>query len=460
MMKFDLIVKNGKVITSTDEYDADIGIKNGKIMCISAGLDNADEIINAAGKLVMPGGIDIHTHIDAPLHGTHTLDDWYQGTVSAAFGGVTCVVDYPMQEHDHSLKDIVLKWESKAAGSAVVDYSFSPVITERNESVYQEIPGLIRDGYTSFKIFMAYAFRARDEEIIKLLDLISSNGGILGIHCENDWAIDYLAMKLIKQGRTEAKYHPVSRPPVAELDATSRVIRLAEMIDAQVFIVHLSAKEALTEVRNSRARGQKVYAETCTHFLILDKAVYDQPIEEASKYVITPPLREEEDRKALWNGIRSGDISIVSSDHCAFPLKEKLRLGTGDFTKIPHGAPGVEVRLPVVFSEGIGKGRITLQQFVNVVSTNPAKLAGLYPGKGTLTVGSDADIVIFDPEKKVTLRTGNMHSNCDFSPFEGFEVVGYPVVTISGGRIIVKDGKLLAKPGSGRLIKRSGFIPF
>ncbi|NMA94159.1 MAG: dihydropyrimidinase [Clostridiales bacterium] len=460
MKEFDLIVKNGLIATESDEYYADIGISDGKIVQIGTDLNNAADVIDAAGMLVIPGGIDIHTHIDAPLHGTHTLDDWYQGTVSAAFGGVTCVVDYPMQEIGHSLRDIVNKWSDKARDKAIIDYSFSPVITERTEDVYKEIPQLIKEGFPSFKIFMAYSYRAHDEEIIRLLDLISSNGGILGIHCENDWAIGYLASKLVKEGKVETKYHPVSRPPVAEADATSRVIRLAEMVDAQVLIVHLSCEEALQEAAKAREKGSKVYVETCTHFLKLDKELYDQPVEEAAKYVITPPLREHKDREALWNGLKTGAISIVSSDHCAYPMSEKLRLGKGDFTKMPHGAPGIETRLPVVFSEGVSKGRISLQRFVSAVSTNPARLAGLYPRKGTLAVGSDADITIIDPNKKVRLATETMHSNCDFSPFEGYITDGYPVITIAGGRVIVKDGNLNAKPGAGKLVKRDLFKPF
>jgi dihydropyrimidinase len=460
MSKFDLIIKGGKIVTCSEEYFADIGIKDGKIACIADELCDAAEIYIAHDKLVMPGGIDIHTHIDTPLNGSRTLDDWYQGTVSAACGGVTCVVDYPMQEAGHSVRHIVDKWYKKADGSAVIDYSFSPVITQRTPEVYEELPQLIADGYSTMKIFMAYAYRARDEEIIKLLDIISTNGGLLGIHCENDWAIDYLAQKLLAQGKVEPKYHPISRPPVTEEEATSRVIKLAEMVGANVFIVHMSAKGPLEQVRMARAKKNNVYAETCTHFLLLDKAVYDQPLEEAAKYVITPPLREKEDRDALWQGIISGDISIVSSDHCAFPLKEKLSLGEGNFTKIPHGAPGVEVRLPVVFSEGVNKGRISTRKFVEITSTNPAKIAGLYPQKGTLAVGSDADIVVIDPDVEVTLSVKQMHSNCDFSPYEGFKVKGYPVATLSRGTFIYKDGGVLGKRGHGRFVKRNRFEPF
>ncbi len=427
MAWFDLIIRDGRIITSAEDYRADIGIKDGKVACIGTELGEAGAYYDAKGKWVMPGGIDIHTHFDTPLNGSHTMDDWYQATVSAACGGVTCVVDYPMQEAGHSVRDVLDKWHANAGGKAAIDYGFSPVVTQRTPEVYAEIPKLIEEGYTTMKVFMAYWHRIGDDELIHMIDLVSSNGGLLGVHCENDKAIDYLVEKLLAEGKTESKYHPVSRPQQAEADATARAIRLAEMVDANVFIVHMSAKEAVAEVHAARARGNYVYAETCTHFLLLDKALYDQPLEEAAKYVITPPLREQADRDALWNAINAGDIRIVSSDHCAFPFQDKLRLGQGDFTKIPHGAPGVEARLPIVFSEGVNKGRITPQKFVEIVSTNPARIAGLYPEKGTLAVGSDADIVVFDPDKELTMSIGMLHNPCDFFPYEGVKVKGYRV---------------------------------
>lgn len=460
MKEYDLIIKEGTIVTAEDTYVADIGIKDGKVVCIGKDLNDADELYYANGKYVMPGGIDIHTHFDAPLHQSHTLDDWYDATVSAACGGDTCVVDYPMQEKGCSIHDILNKWHQNANGKAVIDYGFSPVITERTEEAYEEIPKLIEEGYSTMKVFMAYWHRIDDLELIKLFDIINSNGGLLGIHCENDKAIEYLAQKLIKEGKVEPKYHPISRPVEAEVDATDRAIQLANMVDSNVFIVHMSAKDAVEKVHEAKTKNNNVYAETCTHYLLLDDSVYDQPLEEAAKYVITPPLRKAEDREGLWRAINAGDINIVSSDHCAFPIKDKLRLGRGNFTTIPHGAPGVEVRVPVVFSEGVSKGRITLQKFVEIISTNPAKIAGLYPEKGTLAVGSDADIMIIDPEKELTLSLDMMHTPGDFTPYEGVKVKGYPVSTLSRGKFVWKDMQVVAERGHGKFVKRHRFHKF
>lgn len=459
-MKYDVIIKNGKVFTAGDEYTADIGIKDGKIAAIAAGLDDGEKVIDAKGKWIFPGAIDIHTHLDAPLHGSHTLDDWYQGTYTAAFGGVTCVVDYPNQVVGESLRQTFERLINNAKDKAVIDYSASPVITDRSETVYEELPQLIEEGFPTYKVFMAYDFRVNDAELTKLLDVISSAGGILGVHCENDLAIQYMTQKMIEEGKTEPKYHPLSRPPVTEEEATGRVIRTANMVDAPVLIVHVSAKGALREIAAAKNRGEKVYAETCPHFLLLDEEVYDQPIEEAAKYVVTPPIRNEEHREALWDALRAGTISLVSSDHCAFSIKEKLRLGTGAFNKIPHGAPGIETRVPLLFSEGVMKERITPNKFVELVSTNPAKIAGLFPQKGTIAVGSDADILIMDPEQKHVISVDTLHGVCDFTPFEGWETQGWIDTVLSRGNIVIEEDELKAEPGSGKLVKRERFKAF
>lgn len=459
-MQFDTIIQNGEVVTADGTFRADVAIRDGKVVCMAEHLEGAEHIIDATGKLVMPGGIDIHTHLDTPLNGSYTLDDWYQGTVSAACGGVTCVVDYPKQEVGHSVRDIIEKWKEKAGGKAVIDYSFSPVITQYTEEVYAEIPELIREGFPGYKVFMAYWHRISDADLVRMLDVVSRNGGILGVHCENDWAADYMIGKLLAEGKTAPKYFPMSRPPVIEEDATSRAIKLAQMVDANLLIVHMSCKGALQLAREAKAKGRNIYVETCPHFLTLDDSVYDQPLEEAAKYVITPPLRKKEDQQALWQGLAAGEIDIVSSDHCAFPYQDKLKMGRENFSTIPHGAPGIEARLPVVFSEGVQKGRITASRFVDAVSTRPAKIAGLFPQKGTIAVGSDADIVIFDPEKEVTLSTRQMHSNCDFSGYEGMKVHGYPILTMSRGTIVYEDGKVLAERGHGKLVKRNTFQRF
>lgn len=460
MKEYDVIIKGGEVFTAGDRFVADIGIKDGKVAAIACGLENGEKIIDAAGKWVFPGAIDIHTHLDAPLHGSHTLDDWYQGTYTAAFGGVTCVVDYPNQIVGESLHDTFQRIIDNAEDKAVVDYSASPVITDRTEEVYKELPGLIADGFPTYKVFMAYDFRVNDSELVRLLDVIGSAGGILGVHCENDLAIQYMTNKMIEEGKTEPKYHPISRPPVTEEEATGRVIRTASMVGAPVLIVHVSAKGALKEIAEAKNRGEAVYAETCPHFLLLDEEVYDQPIEEAAKYVVTPPIRNEEHREALWEAMKAGTISLVSSDHCAFSIKEKLRLGTGAFNKIPHGAPGIETRVPLLFSEGVMKGRITPNKFVEVVSTNPAKIAGLFPEKGTIAVGSDADILIMDKDKEHVISVDTLHGVCDFTPFEGYKTQGWVDTVLSRGRVVIADDELKAEPGIGTLVKRKPFKAF
>lgn len=459
-MKYDLTIKNGKVVTAGDEYVADIGIKDRKVAAIAVGLEGSKKTIDATGKYVFPGAIDIHTHIDAPLHGSHTLDDWYQGTYTAAFGGVTCVVDYPNQKVGESVRGTIDRLINDAKDKAVVDYSFSPVIIDRTEDVYNELPRLIEEGFPTYKVFMAYGFKVNDYELTRLLDVIGNNGGLLGVHCENDLAIEYMANKMIAEGKTEPKYHPMSRSPVTEEEATGRVIRTAKMVDAPVLIVHVSAKGALREIADAKNRGERVYAETCPHFLILDEEVYDQPIEEAAKYVVTPPIRTEEHREALWSAMRAGTVSLVSSDHCAFSIKEKLRLGTGEFTKIPHGAPGIETRVPLLFSEGVMKGNITPNKFVELVSTNPAKLAGLYPQKGTIAVGSDADIMIMDTDNDYVISVESLKGVADFTPFEGFNVQGWPETVILRGNLVIDKAELVAEPGSGKLVKRNKFKAF
>lgn len=461
MKSYDLMIKNGTVVTACDTYKADIGVKDGLIVEISSVIEGeSKKVIDAEGKYVCPGAIDIHSHIDSMLHGTRTKDDWYDATVSAAFGGVTSVVDYCMQNPGQPIRQILDEWYERAQDKAIIDYSFSPVIADRNEEIYKEIPQIINDGFTNLKVFMTYNWRVDDYELLKILDTTAQNGGLLMVHAENDLAIDYLADKLLTEGRTAPKYHVVSRPPIAEEEATGRVINLAKMIDAPVFIVHMSCKGAVNQLVKAKASGQKVYGETCPHFLLLDKSKYDLPGFEPAKWVITPPLRETGDQEALWHALELGAISTVGSDHCAFPIEDKERIGGEKFTKIPHGTPGIETRVPLVFSEGVTKKRITVNKFVEIVSTNPAKVAGIYPRKGTLAINYDADIMIIDPDKKVKITNNILHSKTGFTPYEGWEVQGYPVYTISKGKIVVANDELFAVKGQGSLIKRDVFKPF
>lgn len=461
MKSYDLVIKNGTIVSSSEIYQADIGVKDGIIVEISSNIEGeAKKVIDALGKYVCPGAIDIHSHIDSLLHGTRTKDDWYDATVSAAFGGVTCVVDYCMQNPGQPLRQILDEWYGRACDKAIIDYSFSPVIAEKNEQTYKEIGKVIEEGFINLKVFMTYNWRVQDYELLKIMDITAENGGLLMVHAENDLAIDYLAEKLLKEGKTSPKYHVVSRPPEAEEEATGRVISLAGMINAPVFIVHMSCEGAVNRLIKARASGQAVYGETCPHFLLLDKSKYDLPGFEPAKWVITPPLREAKDQNALWHALGCGAISTVGSDHCAFPLEDKERIGKEKFTMIPHGTPGIETRVPLLFSEGVVKRRISLNKFVEIVCTNPAKVAGLYPQKGNLAVNFDADIMIIDPQKKVVITNDILHSKTGFTPYEGWEVQGYPTYTISRGKILVENGQLLAEKGQGRLVKRKAFRPF
>jgi dihydropyrimidinase len=452
----ELVIKNGTIVTALDTFEADLGIADGKIVQIGKNLPKVGKVIDAKGCYVCPGSVEIHTHIDAPMHGSRTADDWHTGTISAACGGVTTVIDYPNQVPGHSLREIIDEWKKRAGEKSVIDYSFAPAIQEITPSVWEEIPKLIEEGYPNFKVFMTYAWRKGDYEITRLLDTLKALGGLLSIHCENGWAIDYLIEKALKEGKTSPFYHEATRPDVMEEETSMRVSLLAEMLDAPVYIVHMSSGKALQRVQEIKGRGGMIYVETTPHFLVFTKDVYTKEPMEAAKFVCTPPFRQISDIDALWKGIRNGSVSTVGSDHCAFFLKAKA-VGLDDFPHIPHGAPGIETRVPIVFSEGVSKGRISVNKFVEVMCTNPAKLFGCYPEKGTIRIGSDADIMIIDPNKEVTMTRGLLHSQADYTPYEGMKLKGYPIVTISRGDVLWQGGKFTGKAGRGNWIYRKKF---
>ena len=392
-----------------------------------------------------------------------TVDDWFYASLGAACGGTTTVVDFPMQGKDQSLHQTIDEFKERAAGKSVVDYAFTPIVSQYTEETYEEIPQLINEGNPSIKLFMYYDWQIDDYNLARMIDTVGMNGGICHIHCENAGTIDYLGDKSIKAGKTGVEWHAPNRPISTEVDATQRVLHIAGELDAPVIIVHMSAAPAVIELAKARAQGVKAYGETMPHFLLLDETAYHQPGNEAMKVVITPPLRSKEHQEVLWAGLRSGAIVTSGSDHCAFPFKDKIRLFEtrgSVFPKIPHGAPGIETRLPLLFSEGVGKGRISLSKFVEISSTNPARLAGCYPEKGTLGVGSDADIVIIDPEKKVTISKDMLHGKTDYTPFEGWKLKGYPVMTLSRGKILVQDGEFVGQQGHGKFLHRKPFEVF
>src|SRR5882724_4053288 len=422
-MGFDTIIKNGTVVTATDTYIADVAIANGKVSAIGANLpaDNASKIIDASNKLVLPGGIDVHTHLDMPFGGTTSADDFETGTRAAAFGGTTTLIDFAIQYKGQSLRTAFDTWMSKASQKAVCDYAFHCIITELGDTQLKEMNALVREGVTSFKLFMAYpgVFMLDDASIFKALQTTAKNGGLVCMHAENGSAIDVIVQQALAEGKKAPKYHALTRPTTAEAEATSRAIALAEMAGAPLYIVHLSCNDALEKIREARDRGLPVYAETCPQYLYLSLENMDAPGFEGAKYVFTPPLREKWNQEKLWQGPTKDTLQVVSTDHCPFCFKEQKELGKDDFTKIPNGGPGIEHRMSLIYSGGVAQGRFSANRFVQLVSTAPAKLFGLYPRKGTIAVGSDADLVIFDPNRKHTISAKTHHMRVDYSMFEG-----------------------------------------
>jgi len=458
-MSFDTIIVNGRVVTAADTYSSDIAISNGKITAVGQSLprDNATKIIDAAGKYVLPGGIDVHTHLDMPFGGTNSADDFETGTRAAAFGGTTTLIDFAIQYKGQTLRTAFDTWMQKAASKAVFDYSFHCIITDLADAQLEEMNALVREGVTSFKLFMAYpgVFMLDDGSIFKALRATSKNGGLVCMHAENGSAIDVIVQQALAEGKKAPKYHALTRPTTAEAEATSRAIALAEMAGAPVYIVHLSCNDALEKVREARDRGLPVYAETCPQYLYLSIENFDVPGFEGAKYVFTPPLREKWHQEKLWNGLKQDHLQVVSTDHCPFCFKEQKELGRDDFTKIPNGGPGIEHRMSLIYSGGVAQGRFSVNRFVELVSTMPAKLFGLYPRKGTIAVGSDADLVIFDPKRKHTISARTHHMRVDYSMFEGIQVTGMPDTVLSRGRVIMEADKFVGRPGAGQFLKRS-----
>jgi len=452
-----ILIKQGTIVTATDLYVGDVLIEGETITTIGSSLNMpADRTIDASGKLVLPGGIDVHTHLDMPFGGTTSADDFESGTIAAAFGGTTSIVDFAIQYKGQTLHHAWETWAKKAEGKAVVDYGFHMIMTEMNDQVEQEMDALVRQGITSFKLFMAYrgVFMLDDGSIFKALLRTGQNGGTICMHAENGDVIDVLVQRALAAGHTAPKYHALTRPARAEAEATHRAIALAEIADVPIYIVHLSAAEALEKVTEARDRGLLAYAETCPQYLFLSYDNYEEPDFGGSKYVMSPPLRAKEKQDELWRGLKFNDLQCVSTDHCPFCMKEK-RLGENDFSKIPNGAPGVETRMSLVYDGGVRPGRISMNRFVELTSTSPAKIFGLFPRKGTIAPGSDADIVVFDPNRTITLSAKTLHMNCDYNPYEGRPVTGATDTVLSRGRLVIEDGKFVGKAGAGSFLKRA-----
>src|SRR3989440_3032931 len=452
------LIKNGTIVTAVDQYKGDLLLEGEKIALIGTSLGmEADKTIDASGKYVLPGGIDVHTHLDMPFGGTTSADDFESGTTAEAFGGTTSIVDFAIQYKGQTLHHAWETWAKKAESKAVIDYGFHMIMTDLNDQTEQEMDALVRQGISSFKLFMAYRgiFMLDDGSIFKALLRTGKNGGTICMHAENGDVIDVLVQRALAEGKTAPKYHALTRPARAEAEATHRAIALSEIADVPIYIVHLSAAEALEMVTEARDRGLPAYAETCPQYLFLSYDNYEEPGFEGAKYVMSPPLREKAKQKELWRGLAFNDLQCSSADRCPFCMKEQKELGRNDFSKIPNGAPGIETRMSLVYDGGVRTGRISLNRFVELTSTSPAKIFGLFPRKGTIAPGSDADIVIFDPEKKARLGVKTLHMRVDYNPYEGREVTGVSDVVISRGKVIIDGGKFAGKAGAGAFLKRA-----
>src|ERR1700736_4716406 len=460
-MGFDTIITNGRVVTASDTYASDVAIGNGRIVAIGQSLppENASRIIDAAGKYVLPGGIDVHTHLDMPFGGTTSSDDFETGTRAAAFGGTTTLIDFAIQYKGQALRIAFDTWMQKASSKAVADYGFHCIITDLPDAQLAEMPQLVREGITSFKLFMAYPgiFMLDDASIFKAMRTSAKAGAMVCMHAENGGAIDVIVKQALAEGKTAPKYHALTRPTTAEAEATSRAIALAEMAGSPVYIVHLSCNDALEKVREARDRGLPVYAETCPQYLYLSLENMDAPGFESAKYVFTPPLREKWHQEKLWNGLRQDHLQVVSTDHCPFCFKEQKELGKDDFTKIPNGGPGIEHRLSLIYTGGVHGKRFSPNRFVEIVSTAPAKLFGLYPRKGTIAVGSDADLLIFDANQEEIISVKTHHMRVDYSMFEGIHVKGVPKIVLSRGRTVIDSGQFVGHPGAGHFVRRQTY---
>jgi len=451
-----ILIKNGHIATTESDYIADLYIENGKIHSIGQGLEvQAETIIDASGKLVFPGGIDPHVHLDMPFMGTFSSDDYSSGTLAALHGGTTMVIDFVLQTQGKSLQHALDAWRGRSEGNTYGDYSFHMAVTDFNNETAKEIRTMIEDeGISSFKTFMAYkgALMIDDGQMVGLMKEVKKQGGMVTVHATNGDMIDALIDKHRSEGKLSPLYHYLSQPEVTEAEASGRFCDMANYTDVPAYIVHMTCEGALNAVRLAALRNQKIFVETCIQYLILDASLYEKDFDGA-KWVMSPPLRQKKDQEALWAGLNQGLIQIVGTDHCPFRWEQKL-MGKDDFSKIPNGHPAIEHRMELLYSEGVAKGKLSLNKFVEVTATNPAKIFGMYPRKGNLSVGSDADVVIFDPNKEHTLSVDNHHMNVDYSAYEGWKVKGKTETVILRGQVAIDQGQVKINKGYGEFIKR------
>ena len=455
-----ILIKNGRVITAVDDYRGDVFIEKETVSLIGKSLEmEADEVIDASGKYLFPGGLDPHTHLDMPFGGTVSADDFETGTLAAAHGGTTTLIDFAIQTKGHSTLEALDTWHAKAEGKTAIDYGFHMIVTDLDDKRIHEMKMLADEGVTSYKLFMAYpgVLYVDDGTIYRAMRAAGENGTVVCMHAENGIVIDEIVKIALAEGKTEPKYHALTRPTRMEAEGVHRAIAIAEVAHVPVYIVHLSSSDALEQVMLARNRGVHAFAETCPQYLFLDHSYYEQEGFEGAKYVMTPALREKWNQDELWKGIKFGNLQSISTDHCPFCFKDQKILGINDFSKIPNGGPGVENRMSLVFNGGVNSGRISLNKFVELTSTAAAKTFGLFPKKGTIAIDSDADIVIFDPQRKETISVNNActhHMNVDYNAYEGFEVTGFTETVLSRGKVIIKDCEYVGKKGDGQFLKR------
>jgi dihydropyrimidinase len=455
-----VLIRGGRVITAVDDYAADVFVDNGVVTQIGNSLDaRADRVIDARERYVMPGAIDPHTHMDMPFGGTVTCDDFTSGTVSAAFGGSTTLIDFCMQSPGQTLPDALATWHQKLErAKPVIDVGFHLAVTDLQKGGnLEDLARVPEQGVTSYKLFMAYkgTIMVDDETLFKVMEVAARTGALVLVHAENGDAIEVLIREALAAGHTEPIWHARTRPPELEGEATNRAIQLARVAGAPLYVVHVSCRDALEPIARARAAGWRVTGETCTQYLFIDESFLEKPDFEGAKYVYTPPPRPKEHQEVLWRGLATDVLSVVSTDHCAFKWQGQKTIGWDDFSKIPNGGPGIEDRLNMLHHFGVRTGRLSLNRLVQLVSTNPARTFGLYPRKGTIAIGSDADIVVFNPERKLTLSAASHHSNVDYNLYEGTEVQGAPETVLVRGQLIIEDRRLVADPGAGRFVRRA-----
>jgi len=453
------LIRNGKVVTASETKMADVLIEGEVIKEVRPGIpvNSTERVIDAAGMYVLPGGIDCHTHLDMPFGGTTSADDFETGTRAAAFGGTTSIVDFAIQARGTRMRDALDTWWKKAEGKACIDYGLHMIVTDLGASGLEDMDEMVNEGVASFKLFMAYpnVLMVDDATIFKALARTAKNGALICMHAENGSVIDVIIAKAVAEGKRAPIYHALTRPTRAEAEAVHRAIAMAEIAGAPVYIVHLSSEDALNQVREARDRGVPAFAETCPQYLLLSIEELERPNFEGAKYVFTPPLRTRENLPKLWDGLKHDHLQVVSTDHCPFCFEDQKILGKDDFTKIPNGGPGIENRLQLMHHYGVGAGQISLNRFVEITSTTPARIFGMYPKKGEIAAGSDADLVVWDPASPYTISARTHHMRVDYSMFEGYEVKGNVRTVLSRGEVIVEGNQFLGKPGRGNYLRRT-----